>query len=60
MRWKRGDLELRYIVLLILAVVVVIAVIILFRSQINHFMKTIFDIGKEITESRPKIGDIIK
>ena len=59
MRWKKGDLELRYIALLIIAVIVIIVIVIIFRTQINNFMRTLFEVGREINASRPRIGDII-
>ena len=56
---KKGDLELRYVILLILALIALFVLIFMFREQVSKFMSTIFSITDDINRSRPPIKDIL-
>ena len=56
---KKGDLELRYIILLILALLVLIVLLIMFREQVSKFTSTLFSITQDINQSRPPIKDVL-
>ena len=59
MMQKKGELELRYVIVLILAIIVLIALVIIFREHISNFIKLITSISTEINKSRPPIKDVI-
>lgn len=59
MLFKKGELELQYVILLILALLVLIVLTIMFRQQVSHFLDTVFSISKEINQTRPPIKDIL-
>jgi len=59
MLFKKGALELQYVILFILAIVVLLVLSVMFREQVSNFFNTIFSISKEINQSRPPIKDII-
>jgi len=56
---KKGDLELRYIVLFILAIIVLIVLVIMFRQEVKQFLDTIFSVTSEINKSRSPIKDLL-
>ena len=55
---KKGDLELRYIIMFILGIIVLIALTLVFREQIMHFVRTLDKVFIGIDET-PAIKDII-
>ncbi|MBS3144463.1 hypothetical protein J4208_02660 [Candidatus Woesearchaeota archaeon] len=59
MLFKKGALELQYVILFILAILVLLVLSVMFREQVSNFFNTIFSISKEINQSRPPIKDII-
>jgi len=56
---KKGDLELRYVILFILGFIVLFTLAYVFREQVKHFIDTIFSISKEVNQSRPPIKDLL-
>jgi len=59
MRFKKGALELQYVILFILAILVLLVLSVMFREQVSNFFNTIFSISNEINQSRPPIKSII-
>ena len=59
MAFKKGELELQYVVLLILAVIVLVVVLVMFREQVSNFLSTIFSVTDEINKTRPPVKDIL-
>ncbi|MEK6903350.1 MAG: hypothetical protein AABW64_01750 [Nanoarchaeota archaeon] len=55
---KKGDLELRYIILLVLGIIVLIALTLVFREQVMHFVRILDKVFIGIDET-PAIKDII-
>ncbi len=56
---KKGELELKYIILLILAIIVLITLAVIFRQQLSNFLEQITSISTDINKSRPPIKDVI-
>ncbi|HLC71954.1 MAG TPA: hypothetical protein VJH37_00055 [Candidatus Nanoarchaeia archaeon] len=56
---KKGEIEMQYVILLILALIALFVLIMMFRQQITHFIDTVFSITKEVNQSRPPIKDIL-
>ncbi len=56
---KKGDLELRYVILFILAVIVLLAIVFMFREQVSKFMSIVFSVTDDINKTRPPIKDIL-
>ncbi len=59
MFFKKGELELQYVILFILAIVVLLVLVYIFREQVKHFFDTVFSITNEVNTSRPPIKDIL-
>lgn len=55
---RKGDLELRTIILLILGLLVLIVLAVIFNKQLSQFLDTLFSITKEVNSSRPPLKDL--
>jgi len=59
MHARRGELELKYIILFILAIIVLITLLVFFRKQVFLFFDQVFSISDQLNQSRPPIKDLI-
>jgi hypothetical protein len=56
---KRGGLEIRYIILLLLGVIVLITLLYIFRGQVSLFTQTLFGISESANASLPNLENIV-
>ena len=59
MLWKKGDLEIRYIILLILGLIVLATMVYIFKDQISVFIDTLSKIGGDASSNAPSIKDVV-
>jgi len=57
---KKGDLDIRYLVLFIIGLVVLVVVLLIFSINAKDFAAKIGSFMKEIWSAKPPIEEIIK
>lgn len=55
---KKGDLELRYIILFILGIIVLIALVFIFREQLSHFVNMLASVSSDIDKTKPSLKEV--
>ena len=55
MLWKKGDLEMRYIVLIALGILVLIVIALIFGGTSSRFMQAIKDFFAQVLSLKPKL-----
>ena len=56
---KKGDLELRYVILFILGIIVLITLLFIFREQISHFVNMITSVTSDLDKTKPSLKDVV-
>jgi|GEM_PF-2623109 len=59
MHTRKGEIELQYVILFILAIIVLVTLLVFFRAQVFLFFDQIFSVSKELNQTRPPIKDLI-